>query len=157
VTKLVAKTLAHIKSLNKGYILDGFPRTRAQAEDLDKMLKDLKQPLDYVIYMETTPSLIIKRIAGRWIAPQSGMVYHISNRPPKVPGICDVSGEKLVQRPDDTEEKVKKRMSVYLESTLPIVEYYEAQGSLLKIDGDAETEDLLEELKEIFNENTKNH
>ena len=155
VTELVAERLSSPEYDKKGYILDGFPRTKAQAQRLDKILKQSGKPLDYVVYMEASVPIIIQRITGRRVAPKSGAVYHVVNRPPKVSGICDISGERLIQRPDDTEEMVRKRMDVYWKNTLPIVEYYEAQGTLSRINGDKESEKLSDELTRIFHEDGK--
>jgi len=105
--------------------------------------------------MDATINVIINRITGRRVAPKSRRVYHIVNRPPKQEGICDISGEKLLQRPDDNEETVRKRMEVYLKNTLPIVEYYEVRGILKKVNGDKDSEDVLPEVTEIFNEQAK--
>ena len=154
VTKLLKNKLMG-ESTRSGYMLDGYPRTKAQAKSLDIILAEIKKPLDIAIYMEASLDIIIQRITGRRVAPNSGMVYHIINRPPKKPGICDVSGEKLIQRPDDNEETVRKRMDVYLENTLPIVDYYKSRGILKTLNGDHQSEDLQKELIEIFNEQTK--
>ncbi len=154
VTQLLAKKVK-TSSPDKGYMLDGFPRTKAQAESLDEILNEIQRPLDLAVYMDATMEVIISRITGRRVAPKSGKVYHIVNRPPKQEGICDVSGEELIQRPDDNEETVRRRMDVYLKNTLPIVEYYESKGILVKVDGDKDSEKLLPELNDIFNEQAK--
>ncbi|MBP9853509.1 MAG: adenylate kinase [Candidatus Omnitrophica bacterium] len=156
VTKLLANKLT-TAGKQSGYMLDGYPRTKAQAVSLDKILTEIKKPLDMAIYMEASMDVIVQRISGRRIAPGSGAVYHIHNRPPKKTGICDVSGEKLIQRPDDNEETVRKRMAIYLENTLPIVAYYESRGILKKLNGDHQSEDLEKELMKIFNEQTKHN
>lgn len=154
VIKLVANKLIS-DSGNSGYLLDGFPRTKVQAEQLDKILIEINKPIDYAIYMDASLPVIIKRITGRRVAPKSGMVYHVTNRPPKTEGICDVSGEELIQRPDDNEETVRKRMDVYLNNTLPIVDYYDQKEILTKVNGDIESENLRDNIIELFNENTK--
>ncbi|MGE0269049.1 MAG: adenylate kinase [Candidatus Omnitrophota bacterium] len=154
VTKLLANKLTGETKLC-GYMLDGYPRTKAQAKSLDEILTEIKKPLDMAIYMDASLDVIIQRITGRRVAPNSGMVYHIINRPPKQQGICDVSGEKLIQRPDDNEETVRKRMAVYLENTLPIVDYYKSRGILKTLNGDHQSEELQKELIELFNGQTK--
>lgn len=151
VVRLVANKLESEDTHKDGYMLDGFPRNKTQAEALDHILQDIRKPLDWAIYLDATMDVIVERITGRRVAPKSGMVYHIKNRPPKVAGICDVSGEKLIQRPDDNEETVRTRMTVYLENTLPIVAYYEKKGILKKLNGDERSEKLSEELIELFN------
>ncbi|HLF17500.1 MAG TPA: adenylate kinase [Candidatus Omnitrophota bacterium] len=152
VTKLVDNRLSKDASLKKGFMLDGFPRTRQQAEDLDKILERLQQPLDCALYLESTLPVIIKRLTGRRICKSCGAVFHIKNRPPKKEGICDRCNGQLHQRADDNEGTIKTRMDVYLNNTLPIVDYYEEKGKLEKLDGDRESEDLEEQLLKKFNE-----
>src|SRR3989338_4452518 len=124
VTKLVAKRLTDRDVVDNGYLLDGFPRNRSQAEDLDSLLKEVSLPLDYVFYMEAQLPLLIKRLTGRRVCRNCGSVYHIINHPPKKEGGCYTCGKKeLYQRPDDNEETIKNRMDVYLKNTMPIVDY----------------------------------
>ena len=103
-----------------GFLFDGFPRTIPQAQ----AMKDAGIPIDYVVEIEVADSEIIKRMSGRRVHPASGRTYHIVFNPPKVAGKDDVTGEDLVQRPDDAEETVLKRLSVYHDQTKPLVEYY---------------------------------
>lgn len=105
-----------------GYLFDGFPRTIAQAE----ALKEGGIPLDYVLVIEVPDEEIIDRMSGRLVHPASGRTYHVRYNPPKVPGKDDVTGEPLVQRDDDREEVVRKRLAVYHEQTKPLIAYYEA-------------------------------
>ena len=154
VTKLLADKLKAAPE-KTGYLLDGYPRTRAQAESLDTLLNQIGRPLGAALYLDADLDLIIRRITGRRVAPKSGRVYHITNRPPKREGYCDESGEPLIQRPDDNEETVRKRMKVYLENTLPIVQYYEDKGILTKMNGAKDSEDLEKELIEFFDEQAK--
>ncbi len=103
----------------KGFLLDGFPRTVAQAEALHKLTG-----IDFVVDIEVPDAEIIQRLTGRRMHIASGRIYHVVNHPPKVPGVDDVTGEPLVQRQDDTEETVKKRLSVYHEQTSPLRHFY---------------------------------
>ena len=124
----------------KGYILDGFPRTITQAEGLEKLLHQLNQNLDLVIVINVDDKLIIDRMGGRRIHPASGRTYHVKFNPPKIENVDDETGEPLIQRDDDQEETVKKRLKIYHESTFPLVEYYESMSSegktkYVKIDG----------------------
>ena len=112
----------------KGFLLDGFPRTIAQAEGLDAM--GIK--IDTVIEIVVADEEIVKRMAGRRVHLQSGRTYHVEFNPPKVDGIDDVTGEKLIQRDDDKEETVRKRLSVYHEQTKPLVGYYSAAERKVK-------------------------
>ncbi|OGT19654.1 MAG: adenylate kinase [Gallionellales bacterium RIFOXYB12_FULL_54_9] len=106
----------------EGFLFDGFPRTIPQAQ----AMKDAGIPIDYVLEIEVADSEIITRMSGRRVHPASGRTYHIVFNPPKVAGHDDVTGEELVQRPDDAEDTVIKRLSIYHEQTLPLVEYYKA-------------------------------
>jgi adenylate kinase len=111
-----------------GYLLDGFPRTIAQAEGLEKMGVEL----DYVIEIAVDDEEIIKRMSGRRVHMASGRSYHVVFNPPKVAGVDDITGEPLIQRDDDTEETVRKRLNVYHEQTKPLVGFYSAAGQKTK-------------------------
>ena len=111
-----------------GFLLDGFPRTIAQAEGLAEM----DVPIDTVIEIVVDDEQIVKRMAGRRVHLQSGRTYHIEYNPPKTEGIDDVTGEALIQRDDDKEETVRKRLSVYHQQTKPLVDYYSKQDQNLK-------------------------
>lgn len=113
-----------------GYLLDGFPRTIFQAEELDKFLEEQGQQLDAVINFQVGHDTLIERLTGRRICKQCGAGYHIVGMPPKVEGICDKCGGELEQRKDDTVETAENRIVVYNESTKPLIEYYEKSGAL---------------------------
>jgi adenylate kinase len=113
----------------KGFILDGFPRTTVQAEALDAEVT-----LDKVVYMKVPFELIEERVTGRRMS-KSGHVYHVKYNPPKVEGICDVTGEELYQRSDDTPEKVKERLDKFVAETEPVVPRYQAKGVVVEVDG----------------------
>jgi len=119
-----------------GAILDGFPRNLEQAEALDKALAQRGKAIDKVIYIEVSEQELLKRLSGRWICRQCQAPYHVTDSPPKVWGRCDRCGGELYQRPDDTEESVKKRLEVYFAETAPLVDYYAQVGKLLEIDGE---------------------
>ena len=138
-------------------MLDGFPRTTTQAQDLDRILEKARLPIDHVLCLESTTPVIIKRLTGRRICRKCGAVYHATNRPSRVANVCDVCSGELYQRTDDHEDTIRTRMQVYLTNTLPIVEYYEAQGKLQKLNGDNESEDLHEILKQALKEDGKLH
>ncbi|HQP09822.1 MAG TPA: adenylate kinase [Candidatus Omnitrophota bacterium] len=138
--------------VKKGYMLDGFPRTEVQAKDLDAILQKLNVPIDCVVYLKASLPVVIKRLTGRRICRTCGAIFHMTNNPPKKDGICDVCGGATYQRPDDKEETIKTRMNVYLESTKPVVDYYEAQGKLKKLDADKDSRAVQEDLMKIFHD-----
>jgi adenylate kinase len=129
-----------------GFILDGFPRTVTQAKELDKMMAADNLALDYVINIDVNDDEIIRRRGGRLMAPNSGRIYHKIFNPPKVEGVCDVTGEGLLQRKDDQEEIVRHRLNVYHEQTEPVEEYYAKHGNLLNINGIQKPKDVTKEM-----------
>jgi len=118
-----------------GCVFDGFPRTLRQAEALDEALKKRGGTIDKTIYLEVPDGELVKRLSGRWLCRHCQTPYHITNSPPKTPGRCDKCGGELYQRPDDREETVRERLRVFLVQTLPILDYYEKQGKLVRVDG----------------------
>jgi len=152
VIKMIENKLSQKQSHAKGYMLDGFPRTTVQAQDLDKILHKIDCPVDFALYMATSLPVVLQRLTGRRVCRQCGAIYHIKNRPSKVAGKCDQCGGELYQRPDDTEETILNRMQVYTEKTSPIIEYYEKQGKLVRVSGDGETEDIFQIVIKIFND-----
>jgi len=118
-----------------GFILDGFPRTIAQAEALDKLLAGKGEKLDAVLEISVPDEEVVKRLSGRRTCRQCGAMYHIEFNPPKEPGKCDKCGGELYQRDDDKEEVIKSRLQVYHSQTAPLIEYYQKEGLLKKIDG----------------------
>lgn len=124
---LIKERIAQADCAN-GFLLDGFPRTIAQAEGLNEMGVSIDTVIEIVVEDEE----IVKRMAGRRVHLQSGRTYHVDFNPPKVEGVDDVTGEPLIQRDDDKEETVRKRLSVYHEQTKPLVGYYSAPGQQVK-------------------------
>jgi adenylate kinase len=117
-----------------GFILDGFPRTIAQAEALDEAFSKLGRQLTATILLEVPDEELVRRLSGRRVSP-AGRPYHVDFNPPKVPGKCDVDGSDLIQREDDKPEVVRKRLEVYHAQTAPLAEYYEERGILRRFDG----------------------
>lgn len=130
----------------KGFLLDGFPRTVAQAVSLDSILDKNDEKLNNVINITVDPKILIERAVGRRVCKTCGMTYHVKFNPPKEEGICDKDGTKLIQRDDDTEETVKTRISVYFDQTAPIIDYYRAQNLLVDIDGAKEIDKVFEDI-----------
>jgi len=135
-----------------GYMLDGFPRTLAQAEKLDQILSDRNQKIDVVFRLCVPDDMAIRRIAGRRFHITSGRSYNIEFNPPKIEGKDDITGEKLVQREDDKEEIVQSRLNTYHELTEPLVRYYQKQGILKAIDGTGSPENIYAKIKQTLNE-----
>ncbi len=135
----------------EGFLLDGFPRTVPQAEALDETLKELGRSLDHVLYIEVAEAELLKRLTGRRICSECGTTYHAVFDPPKQDGICDRCGGSLYQRDDDREETVAKRLEVNLGKTRELVDYYQSEGNLRRIDGaqpiDKVTESILKVLR----------
>jgi adenylate kinase len=149
VLGMVEERLGHTDCVN-GFIFDGFPRTIPQAEELDAILrrKGFGQPL--VIEFHVSPETLVRRVAGRWTCSVGGETYNIFERAPKVAGICDNDGGKLVQRADDQPEIVKERFAAYERQTKPLANYYRTHGVLEVIDGDAGVDEVSRALNEIF-------
>jgi len=129
-----------------GFLLDGFPRTVAQAEALDEELKEMSLGIDKVINIEVEKDILIERIIGRRICKNCGATYHIKFSPAKQDGICDICGGELHQRKDDTLDTVEKRIQVYMEQTKPLIDYYAQKGLLLNIDGTKDKEEVFREI-----------
>ena len=118
-----------------GALLDGFPRTPAQAEALSKMLEDLGGQVNCVPYISVPEQVLIERLTGRWTCRQAGHIFHEKYNPPQQPGRCDIDGSELYQREDDKAETVSRRIRVYLEQTKPLIDYYQQRGLLVEVDG----------------------
>lgn len=134
----------------KGFILDGFPRTIPQAEALTDALDEKDEQMDYALNVILSDDKIVKRMSGRRTCPKCGAVYHIVTLPPKEEGICDKCGSALVQRADDSEETVKKRLEVYHEQTEPLIEYYHRAGIIVEVSGDAGADQEVDRLSEVL-------
>jgi len=132
-----------------GYILDGFPRTIPQAEGLNSLLKKMNHVLDKVIIIDVPDDKIVLRMGGRRIHQASGRIYHTIYNPPKEDNIDDITGEKLLIRVDDEEKTVRKRLTLYHNTTKPLVNYYQSSGIVVFIDGD-------DNINSVFSEITKN-
>ncbi len=133
-----------------GYLLDGFPRTIAQAEALKVLTKDIAREVNVVINLACNPSVLIGRISGRRVCKKCGNSYHIKTKKPLVEGVCDACGEPLIQRPDDTEEALKVRLDAYENQTKPLIEFYKNEGLLKEVDGLQGINDVFGDIKNIL-------
>lgn len=137
----------------EGAILDGFPRTPAQAQALSQMLSELNGKVVSVPYISVPAEVLIARLSGRWTCRAQGHIYHILYHPPKTAGICDEDGSELYQREDDQPATVERRIRVYLDQTSPLIEHYRQSGLLVEVDGTQPIEQVaLELLAAIGNE-----
>ncbi len=119
-----------------GAILDGFPRTVAQGHALNEMLAELGRRVDWVIYLSVPTEELLERITGRYVCPRCAATYHLRGSPPRTPGVCDVCGAALQQRPDDRLDVARRRLTVYFEQTAPLIDFYRRQGVLTEINGE---------------------
>jgi len=140
IVEMMARAISNAPGA--GYVLDGFPRTANQAQQLDKSLAEKRQRIDMVLNLEVNDEIVVRRITGRRSCPQCGAVYHIENMKPKVQGKCDHEGADLVQRPDDSVEVVMNRIKTYHEQTRPVVNYYKNNGTVYDIDADKDVDEI---------------
>lgn len=131
----------------KGFILDGFPRTRSQAQALDALLKKLGLKVSAALYFDATKDVIIKRLSGRRVCKQCGCIFHIVNMPPQREMLCDKCGSGLIQRDDDKEETIIRRLEVYHKQSTPVLRYYEKQNILRRVNGDLEADEVFKIVK----------
>ncbi len=133
----------------RGFILDGFPRNIAQAEALEKLLRDLKQPLEAVVLMNVDLSILFKRLTGRRICEDCGRVFNVYTSPPGSLPHCPTCGDtpRMIQRPDDKEEVISKRLEVFEAQTKPLIKHYEAAGLLRVVDADADVETVFKAIE----------
>lgn len=131
----IVEKLLDDEDLKNGFILDGFPRTIVQAETLTGFFKKRDLQLDKAVYIVLDPDDILKRLSQRRVCGNCGMEYHLTFKPPKKDGVCDLCSGKLIERPDDKKEIIEKRIEVYFKDTMPLIEYYGQKGSLLEVSG----------------------
>jgi len=135
---------------DKGFILDGFPRTVAQAEALEKVLEKLGKKIDHVISIEVPEEELLKRLTGRRTCKKCGAMYHVVFNPPKQEGVCDKCGGELYQRADDNEETVKSRLNVYNSQTKPLIDFYAQRGLLRNINGTGDIQGIFAEIVKLL-------
>ncbi len=149
---VIEMMLEEIKSSDKdkGFILDGFPRTVYQAEKLDTELLKLNLPIDIVAYFKTSIDTVIFRLTGRRLCKECGANYHIVNMPPKKENTCDKCGGGLYRRKDDVEETIKKRLEIYNDQTKEVIEHYKKKKILKELSGDLEAGKVFKELTGVL-------
>ncbi len=130
-----------------GFLLDGFPRTVQQADALDGILVELGMALDRVVNIEVDKAFLVDRLTGRRVCRSCGATFHVTNKAPKVEGVCDKCGGELYQRNDDKVETVSNRLDVYAAQTAPLIEYYQSKGIMSSIDGSKSMEDVLADIR----------
>lgn len=138
---LVAQRLGQTDA-RQGFVLDGFPRTLAQAEALDAVLAAAGRRLDAVLYFEIADEMLVARLAGRRVCAKAGHIYHLQFSPPRTPGRCDIDGSELLQRADDRPETVRHRLEVYRRETRPVVDFYRRRGLFDVVDASGEIEEV---------------
>ncbi len=131
----------------KGFILDGFPRTIPQAEALDQLLEEKGMTLSAVFLFNAGKETILERLTGRRVCRNCGALYHIKYSPPKVEGVCDKCGGELYQRDDDKEETILRRLEVYRKQTAPLIDYYKKKGILFELDANKDSKEVFAEIE----------
>ncbi|WP_338553278.1 adenylate kinase [Paenibacillus sp. KS-LC4] len=150
ITNGIVKERLSLDDCNKGFLLDGFPRTLQQAEALDGMLKELDRGIGHVVNLKVDRGFLLARLTGRRICKTCGTTYHILFNPPKQEGVCDKDGGELYQRSDDTEEKVGTRLDEYISKTAPLLDYYSDKGLLREVDGEKEINAVTADITSIL-------
>ena len=134
----------------QGFLLDGFPRTVAQAEALENILSDLNRPIDYVINVDVDKEILMERLTGRRICKECGATYHLVFNPPAKEGVCDRCGGELYQRADDNAETVQNRLDVNLKQTKPLLSFYEDKGTLRNVNGQQDIDVVFEDIDQLL-------
>lgn len=146
MTNKIVKNVLQTGSFPNGFMLDGYPRTTAQAIALDAMLSELNNGLTAVINVEVSDKVLLERMAGRRVCPGCNATYHVSFHPPKTAGVCDVCGTPLIQRNDDKEESVLNRLRIYNEKTKPLLDYYRHKHLLMVVDGNQSSDTVFRDI-----------
>jgi adenylate kinase len=149
IVKMAAERLQE-DDAQDGFILDGFPRTEAQAKALDKQLSEMGRHITAALLIEVPDEDVIKRLSGRRVCVKNGHNYHVEFDPPKREGVCDQDGSRLEQRDDDKPEVIKRRLKVYHDQTEPVASYYDEQGVLRRIDGTRDAPDVHDHIRAVI-------
>ena len=135
---------------DKGFIIDGFPRTLSQATEFEKIAKENNREIEYVIYLDISMEALAPRIVNRRLCKNCGAIYNTLTKPSKVEGICDVCGSPLIHRTDDTLESLQVRMDEFYKSTEPVLKYFEEKGLVIKIDAGRSREEVWNDIKTVL-------
>lgn len=149
VNDMVAACLSG-PAAHSGFILDGYPRTVAQAETLDALLQARGAPLDMAIHLEVNPDDLVRRLSGRRVCTGCGATYHLETKPPAKRGVCNLCGSWLYQRPDDREETIRTRMEVYHKQTEPVLDYYRGRNKLHTVDANKGIAGTFEQIQALL-------
>jgi adenylate kinase len=149
VVGMIRERLAQ-KDTRFGFILVGFPRSMAQATALDAMLAEVNQPLNKAILLDVKFDNLVKRLTGRRTCKACGHLYNVHFSPPKRAGVCDLDGGELLQRADDNEETITKRLKVYQDQTSPLVDYYKKQKKFVAVDGEGSMDDIFRRIESVL-------
>jgi len=149
ILQMMEKRIAQ-PDCGQGFILDGFPRTIVQAEKLDEMLSASNRSIDFTLKFEVSNECALRRLGGRRICSLCGADFNLYTKPPQKEGVCDICGGKLFQRADDKEEVISSRLKVYLEQKLPIENYYNHQGKLVRINSESSPDMVLKEILKVL-------
>jgi adenylate kinase len=134
------------------FVMDGYPRTLAQAHSFDVVLRQRHLDLQYVIFVKVADELIVQRMSGRWSCPNCKATYHLVNNPPRRPGVCDNCGHALFQRPDDQEATVRERLRQYHLNTVDLIPYYTGQGLLRDVNGEGGIEEVYGRIERVLDQ-----
>jgi adenylate kinase len=145
IVSMILESIAQLDG-EQGVLLDGFPRTIRQARLLDERLGAQGQSVDVAIYLEVPRDQLLSRLSGRYICRLHGHVWNLKTRPPRIPGTCDFDGSELYQRSDDTGETVARRLDIFFRETIQLVDHYQDQGKLLRVDGSKSIEEVHQEM-----------
>jgi adenylate kinase len=134
------------------FVMDGYPRTLAQAASFDQVLRQQFLDLSAVLVLKVGDEEILRRLGGRWICPKTDCKanYHITTKPPRVPGVCDLCGTKLIQRDDDKPETVRRRLEVYRRNTMELIPHYERQGIVREVAGEGDIEKIYNNIVQVL-------
>ncbi|HLU23936.1 adenylate kinase [Lederbergia graminis] len=150
VTIGIVRERLNKEDCKQGFLLDGFPRTVAQADALEGILAEIGKKIDYVINIEVNQNILMERLTGRRICKNCGATYHLVFNPPTETGVCDRCGGELYQRPDDNEETVQNRLEVNMKQTQPLLDFYSEKGYLTNINGQQDIDDVYQDIDSLL-------